>query len=79
MRLLLEALGGLAVEDEVGRDPVAEEAEQRERGLAAHALGGEVDAQEGERLLHRLHAHLGDLRRWGAACGRARRCRACAA
>ena len=61
--LLLEALGGLAVVEEVGRDAVAEEAEERERALAAHALGGEVDAQESERLLQRLHAHPGDLAR----------------
>ena len=59
--LLLQAFRLRPVEDEVGRDAVAEEAEQRERGFAAHALGSEVDAEEGQRLLHRLHPHLGDL------------------
>ena len=61
--LLLEALGGLAVENKVRCDPVVEEAKQCERGIAAHPLGGEVDPQKRQRLLHRLHPDLRDLAR----------------
>src|SRR5690606_41933448 len=50
----LTAFGRGLVVDEVGRDAVPEEAEERKRCFASHALGSQVDPEERQGVLERF-------------------------